>query len=61
MSLTRAKKNIWTDSDPVWQPPGSHVWALRTWTMGDDAYERAARPDEIAAMAALVREPMTSM
>jgi N-acyl-D-aspartate/D-glutamate deacylase len=30
--------------------------ALRLYVMGDDAYERAATPDEIAHMSALVRE-----
>jgi len=34
--------------------------ALRTWTMGDDAYQRAARPDEIQTMAGLVREAMAA-
>ena len=32
--------------------------ALRSYVMGDDAYTRAARTDEVAAMAALVREGM---
>jgi N-acyl-D-aspartate/D-glutamate deacylase len=32
--------------------------ALRLFAMGDDAYERAATPDEVARMAAIVREAM---
>lgn len=32
--------------------------SVRTWVMGDDAPQREARPDEIAQMAALVREAM---
>src|ERR1700709_1993865 len=32
--------------------------ALRLFVMGDDAYERAATPDEITAMAAVVTEAM---
>jgi N-acyl-D-aspartate/D-glutamate deacylase len=34
--------------------------ALRTWVMGEDAYAREARADEIEAMAALVREGMAA-
>lgn len=32
--------------------------AIRRWTLGDDAYERAATDDEIATMAAMVVEAM---
>ncbi len=32
--------------------------SIRTWVMGEAATERAARADEVAAMAALVREAM---
>jgi N-acyl-D-amino-acid deacylase len=34
--------------------------SLRTWVMGADAPKREARPDEIAQMAALVREAMAA-
>lgn len=34
--------------------------ALRAYVLGDDAYARAARPDEVAAMQALVREGMAA-
>lgn len=34
--------------------------ALRTWVLGDAAYARPARPDEVAAMEALVREAMAA-
>ena len=34
--------------------------ALRTYVMGEEAYLRAARADEVAAMAALVREGMAA-
>ncbi len=34
--------------------------SLRTWVMGADAAQRAATPDEIAQMAALVREAMAA-
>ena len=34
--------------------------SIRTWVMGDDATERAATADEIAAMADLVREAMAA-
>src|SRR5689334_18608072 len=34
--------------------------ALRTWVLGEDAYVRAARPAEIAAMQNLVREAMAA-
>src|SRR5262249_23782700 len=34
--------------------------AIRTWVLGDDAYRREARPAEIDAMAALVREAMAA-
>src|SRR5581483_6935069 len=34
--------------------------ALRLFAMGDDAYERAATPEEVARMAAIVREAMQS-
>ena len=34
--------------------------SVRTWVMGDDANKRAATPEEIADMAALVREAMAA-
>ena len=34
--------------------------SLRTWVMGEAASERAAGPDEVAAMAALLREAMAA-
>lgn len=34
--------------------------ALRLFVMGDAAYERAATPDEVAAMAAVLREALTA-
>jgi N-acyl-D-amino-acid deacylase len=34
--------------------------AVRLWVMGDDAYERTATPEEIAAMAAVVSEAMSA-
>src|SRR3989442_624974 len=34
--------------------------AIRTWVMGEEAYARAARPDEMAAMAAVVRDGMAA-
>ncbi len=34
--------------------------ALRSYVLGDEAYERAARPDEVAAMQALVRDGMAA-
>jgi len=33
---------------------------VRLWAMGEDAYHRAARPDELAVMRAIVREAMAA-
>jgi N-acyl-D-aspartate/D-glutamate deacylase len=34
--------------------------AIRRWVLGEEAYERAAKPEEIAALTALVREAMSA-
>jgi N-acyl-D-aspartate/D-glutamate deacylase len=34
--------------------------AIRRWVLGDEAYERAAKPEEIATLAAFVREAMSA-